>query len=1097
MKHWLKNNQKKVLTFVAGAVVLSCLVLPMAGASAQTAGTTPATQEAGTGSQIAAGITKVALGAVLFPYTEILAATGVLFATLMTFFLFLLRIVAEYSNFINADGVVQSWVFIRDLCNNFFIVFLLVIAVATILRVETYNYKRLLGKVLLMAILINFSKMFTGLLIDASQVVMLTLLGNAQQLTNTIAIKVGVLAFFNVGYMAIANVALGNGVEDFIKAATAAIFSVIACVVILIFFIILLARIIAFWFLIVLSPFAYFASAFPALQTYSGQWWSTFTKYLVVGPAIALFLFISMNFLNAMIGPSGSDSTGSVTAGSLKDEISSKFKVVGGIVSGTGEGVGDFLNTSTEQIFVSILTIGLLIAALIAAGKAGTVGSQLANKAMGEIQKKGTKIAKNFGEKTRVPAAARASYNRFANSRIGGVLGFNEKKTERDNRLIQAQMNQKFGGKADAIEKFRQEEQMAARDSLQKSGFDFTNTNAAHEILKKNKDVGTARALITSLAEAGDSELGESLQKYQKQFNIPEADFKTFAYDMERLATRKNAGLVGVSGYKNEDGQLVGTEVGANSVRNTVANMSEKDLSNIVITNSSLGMKGANVSQQIMGIADYIKAGGNLGFAGAAGRRQIMEAVKNMLAKPELFAKEGFDLNNKNTIDDLNKVINMATVAYSGSNIDYEAMNLPKGDVKGLLDSPDRKYIEGFDPNTGIKFISTAEDLAGNKLSDEVVKRREEIESTDLKTRANKEKYYVAADAEVVKNEEMFVKELKVANWDDRLQELQVLKEQAAKFNYDKLKPGEEIQAYGINEKIKNLAEELRVSMESVASSKGDAKTDILRPDRKEKYSFADYLKEKSVVYKDLENISKATDKQASALGDTLSDNKDTKEKAIKEAKNNQKAIDDSFTVVNRPLERIRYEEENKKSGVRKIANTGASVLKYDRAAYMLFGDLRKKIDEYYSGKEEQKRRETVTDRDSKLIKTAAAVAGQMVHPILQDKINQAFLPKLDRSIISFSEGIRRLSSLPLNMKNFDKDVKVLNKTVHSLQNRIKALNKVSKKSGDVGQKQKLDRASSELKNFMAGVEQKKMFGSQEEIDDIVNELSGLIKYYK
>jgi hypothetical protein len=84
--------------------------------------------------------------------------------------------VLSYQNFIGSEAVIQGWVIVRDLSNMFFVVILLVIAFATILHIENYNYKKWLPKLILMAVLINFSKTICGLLIDVAQIVMLTLL---------------------------------------------------------------------------------------------------------------------------------------------------------------------------------------------------------------------------------------------------------------------------------------------------------------------------------------------------------------------------------------------------------------------------------------------------------------------------------------------------------------------------------------------------------------------------------------------------------------------------------------------------------------------------------------------------------------------------------------------------------------------------------------------------------------------------------------------------------------------------------------------------------------------------------------------------------
>ena len=80
----------------------------------------------------------------------------------------------QYNEFIKSPAVKQGWAVVRDLCNMFFVVVLLIIAFATILRVEAYHYKKLLPRLVIMAVLINFSKTICGLFIDFRQVVMLT-----------------------------------------------------------------------------------------------------------------------------------------------------------------------------------------------------------------------------------------------------------------------------------------------------------------------------------------------------------------------------------------------------------------------------------------------------------------------------------------------------------------------------------------------------------------------------------------------------------------------------------------------------------------------------------------------------------------------------------------------------------------------------------------------------------------------------------------------------------------------------------------------------------------------------------------------------------
>ncbi|HPW39802.1 MAG TPA: hypothetical protein PK619_03800, partial [bacterium] len=210
---------------------------------------------------------------------------------LLTFALGVLLKVAKYNDFLNQAAVIQGWIIVRDVCNNFFIVVLLVIAVGTALRVPNYNYKNLLPKLLVMAVLINFSKMFAGIMIDFAQVVMLSFANPLAEADGQAIIlaAMNLPAAYNVQNIA-ANMKEYNIFDVLVAMLFALIVSVVALVVIVVIMIMLVYRIVMLWFLVILSPAAFFLSTFPKGQQYSGQWWSMMAKYLVVGPVMVFFL---------------------------------------------------------------------------------------------------------------------------------------------------------------------------------------------------------------------------------------------------------------------------------------------------------------------------------------------------------------------------------------------------------------------------------------------------------------------------------------------------------------------------------------------------------------------------------------------------------------------------------------------------------------------------------------------------------------------------------------------------------------------------------------------------------------------------------------
>ncbi|MEK7134065.1 MAG: hypothetical protein AAB804_03265 [Patescibacteria group bacterium] len=73
---------------------------------------------------------------------------------------------AIYTNI--KDAVEIGWTVFRDLANILIIGIFTFIAIGTILGLENYNAKKMVAKVLIIAVLINFSLLFTKMIIDAS-----------------------------------------------------------------------------------------------------------------------------------------------------------------------------------------------------------------------------------------------------------------------------------------------------------------------------------------------------------------------------------------------------------------------------------------------------------------------------------------------------------------------------------------------------------------------------------------------------------------------------------------------------------------------------------------------------------------------------------------------------------------------------------------------------------------------------------------------------------------------------------------------------------------------------------------------------------------
>jgi len=200
----------------------------------------------------------------------------------------LLISVAQYNDFINSPAVNIGWVVLRDICNMFFVLALLLIAFCSVLGIEQYSYKRALGGLILAIILVNFSKLILGFAIDIAQVVMLTFVnafaaageGNFAAMFNLREI----IALRSKGV----EVEVG-GLEIFVASLLALLLMIIALIVVLIITLLLIFRIVILWFLILFSPLAFLFGIFPQTQRYASDFWNRFSNQVIIGPFMAFF----------------------------------------------------------------------------------------------------------------------------------------------------------------------------------------------------------------------------------------------------------------------------------------------------------------------------------------------------------------------------------------------------------------------------------------------------------------------------------------------------------------------------------------------------------------------------------------------------------------------------------------------------------------------------------------------------------------------------------------------------------------------------------------------------------------------------------------
>ncbi|MFH1866852.1 MAG: hypothetical protein ABIJ81_02090 [Patescibacteria group bacterium] len=294
--------------------------------------------------------------------------------------------VAEYNNFINVPAVEKGWVLLRDVMNMFFIVLLLVISFGTVFRWENYHYKKLLGKLMIMAVLVNFSKGITGLMIDFAQVVMLTFVnGFSESAAGNFIQGFHLDKMFQFASNKLTPEEARNLQADegtFLIAALLALISIfISLIVIGVIVVVLIFRIVALWFLVIISPVAYTLNILPGQgQKYADMWWDYFGKYASTGPILAFFLWLSLYVMQITSG----SALGAFTE--RKDASVDLLDIPSAAITGIGQ---------SEILLSFLVNISLLIGALWITQQMGVAGGKLAGSAMNFIRTSGSAIAKS------------------------------------------------------------------------------------------------------------------------------------------------------------------------------------------------------------------------------------------------------------------------------------------------------------------------------------------------------------------------------------------------------------------------------------------------------------------------------------------------------------------------------------------------------------------------------------------------------------------------------------------------------------------------------------------------------------------------------
>ena len=259
--------------------------------------------------------------------------------------------ICSYNNFIGSKAVDTGWVIIRDVCNMLIVIFLLLYAFDQILHLGKFGEKDSLIKILLAAILVNFSKLFCGIMIDIAQVFMMTFVNGfaATAGANLInGLKLSEVLEFQDQAGAAGQQALPWS-DVVVMLVFANFFLIGTLIVSIIIAAYLVIRVAVLWMCVVLSPLGFLSGIkLSKLSDYTKKWWDYFINWMLVGPVMAFFLWLS---LLVMSDPANVNPNNSLTAGYSESQKAQTAESINNNKSGIG---------SLDNMMISMMGLGML-----------------------------------------------------------------------------------------------------------------------------------------------------------------------------------------------------------------------------------------------------------------------------------------------------------------------------------------------------------------------------------------------------------------------------------------------------------------------------------------------------------------------------------------------------------------------------------------------------------------------------------------------------------------------------------------------------------------------------------------------------------------
>lgn len=307
----------------------------------------------------------------VFGLTVVVSYIGSALITLMAFFS---QVALNLSlNIVNSPTVQTGFKDVLVLANLGFVLGIILIAISTIFRQENYGIKKVLWKLVVMAVLVNFGLVVCGTILNLSdqftQYFMNqgspTIGANYNDFTLKFVEAVAPSSLLQPPKLGDVNL----GVDQFLTMTTGLLFVIVFQFMVALAFgvlaIMLLLRYVWLSILLIVLPAAWIAWIFPGTQQYWTKWWNHFIKWVFFAPILMFFVYLAMALSVGNI--TGSTKYLNDATGINNSSVAALSKNVQSL---TGNNVS-VVNSMAGKLIV----LALLFGGFFAASSIGTVGA--------------------------------------------------------------------------------------------------------------------------------------------------------------------------------------------------------------------------------------------------------------------------------------------------------------------------------------------------------------------------------------------------------------------------------------------------------------------------------------------------------------------------------------------------------------------------------------------------------------------------------------------------------------------------------------------------------------------------------------------------